>query len=313
LDSVKSTLNEKKIKKERKGKNNYNMILYLFLLPAMGLVFVFSYIPLPGLIIGFLDYDFFKGFSSSFIGLANFAEIFRMPDFINAILNTLKISILNLFFVFPLPIAFALMLNEIKDGFFKRFTQTVSYLPHFLSTIAVIGIATTVCSEYGIINDIRLTLFGVDTQRELFLTYPNLFIPNVIILSLWQSLGWSSIIYLSAISGIDTSLYEAAIIDGAGKLKQCIHITIPSITPTVIMLFILQIGNLFKSNFDLIYGLQNVFVNFEVISTMIFKQGITNGNYSIATAFGFLEGAISLFLVLFANWASKKVNNISII
>ena len=205
------------------------------------------------------------------------------------------------------------LVNELNDGKFKKFTQTVSYLPHFLSTIAVIGMAVSIYSEYGILNDLRIWLFGENTVRELFLTKQNLFVPNILILSNWKGLGWSSVIYLAAISGVDSSLYEAAIVDGAGKFRQCLHITIPSISTTIIMLFILKIGSLFNSDFELIYGLQNVYIDFEVISTVIYKQGITGGNYSVSTAFGFVQGVVSLVLVLITNYISKRVDDVSLI
>ena len=282
------------------------------MIPGLVLTAVFSYAAMPGLLIGFMDYDYFLGFKSPWVGLANIIEIFTTPDLNSAIVNTLILSLLNLVVVFPLPIIFSLLLNEIKNGFFKRFTQTVSYLPHFLSTISIIGLATSIFSEYGVINDIKLFI-NPDSQRTLYLTLQNLFVPNITMLTVWQTLGWSSIIYLSTIAGIDPTLYEAAVVDGAGKFKQCIYITLPSIMPTVVLLFILQIGNLFKSNFDLVYGLQNPYINFEVISTVIYKQGITNGKYDISTAFGFVEGFISLILIFTANFFSKKVNDISII
>lgn len=290
-----------------------NKVLYLFLLPAIILTIVFAYMPLPGLLVSFMDYDVLAGFKSPWIGFDNFKAIFTIPEFTDAIKNTLYLSVLNLVLGTPLPIIFALMLNELRNGYFKRFTQTVSYLPHFLSTIAVIGLATSIFSEYGIINDIRMKLFGPETERVLFLGQQDMFVPNVLFIGIWQSLGWNSIIYLSAISGVDASLYEAATVDGAGKLKQCWHITLPSISQTIIMLLILSIGGLFNSNFELIYGLQNAYIDFEVISTVIYKQGITAGNYSISTAFGFMQGLISLVLVLSANWLSKKVNDVSIL
>ncbi len=290
-----------------------NKMLYIFLIPAIILVFIFSYCPLPGLLMSFMDYDMFKGFSSDWVGMKNIIAIFTVPDFAKAILNTLWLSFLGIIIGFPLPIIFALMLNELNDGKFKRFTQTVSYLPHFLSTIAVIGMAVSIFSEYGILNDVRIWLFGEDTTRELFLTKQNLFVPNILFLSNWKGLGWSSVIYLAAISGVDSSLYEAAIVDGAGKFRQCWHITLPSISTTIIMLFILRIGSLFNSDFELIYGLQNVYIDYEVISTIIYKQGITGGNYSVSTAFGFVQGVISLVLVLITNNISKRVDDVSLI
>ena len=297
---------------EKKTRLPKHFSLYMFLVPGILLTVMFSYAAMPGLLIGFMDYNYFLGFKSPWVGLSNIIQIFTTPELNSAIVNTLILSIINLTVVFPLPIIFALMLNELRNGFFKRFTQTVSYLPYFLSTISIIGIATSTLGEYGIINDIKL-LFNPNAERTLYLTIQNLFVPNIIALTIWQTLGWSSIIYLSTISGIDPTLYEAAAIDGASKFRQCIYVTLPGILPTVVLLFILQIGNLFKSNFDLIYGLQNPFINFEVISTVVYKQGITNGNYSISTAFGFIEGFISLILIFFANFISKKINDISII
>lgn len=290
-----------------------NKMLYLFLVPGIILVFIFAYCPLPGLLMSFMDYDMFKGFKSDWVGFDNIIKIFTIPEFSKAILNTVWLSLLGIIIGFPLPIIFALMLNELNDGKFKKFTQTVSYLPHFLSTIAVIGMAVSIYSEYGILNDLRIWLFGENTVRELFLTKQNLFVPNILILSNWKGLGWSSVIYLAAISGVDSSLYEAAIVDGAGKFRQCLHITIPSISTTIIMLFILKIGSLFNSDFELIYGLQNVYIDFEVISTVIYKQGITGGNYSVSTAFGFVQGVVSLVLVLITNYISKRVDDVSLI
>lgn len=287
--------------------------VYAFLIPGIVLCAVFQYLPYMGIKVAFLDYDVFKGLDSPFAGLENFKTIFTMPAFTTSILNTLRISVLNIIIVFPLPIVFALLLNEVKNGFFKRFTQTVSYLPHFLSTIAVIGMATSLFSNYGIINDIRIAIMGADTPRELFLTRQSLFLPMVIGLEIWKGLGWSAIIYLATISGIDPALYEAAIIDGAKKFRQCIHITLPALVNTVVILLILKIGSLFASNFDLIYGLQNVYIDYEVISTIVYKQGIEQGAYGVSTALGFAQGVISLILVLFSNWFAKKFSGASFI
>ena len=306
------------IKKQKKSGSGWAYFkrhkqIYLFLVPSIILAFVFHYIPLMGLSVAFLDYDVFLGMKSPFVGFDNFVRILTMPQFTQAIWNTLKISLLNILIGFPLPIIFALLLNELSRGFFKRFTQTVSYLPHFLSTIAIVGIATTLLSNYGIINDIRVALGGEGTERILFLTLQKLFVPNVITLGTWQSFGWNSVIYLATISGIDMELYEAATIDGASKFSQSIYITIPSIMNTVIIMLILRIGHLFASNFDLIYGLQNVYIDFEVISTIVYKQGITQGDYATATALSFMQGFISLILVLWSNWLSKRYNEVSII
>lgn len=285
---------------------------YLLILPAMLFVLVFNYFPIPGLLMAFMDYDIFKGFGSDWVGLANIIEIFSIPQFGQAILNTIYISLLNLVIVFPAPILFALLLNEIKRKTYKRVVQTVSYMPYFLSWIAVIGIASSVYSTYGIVNDIRVALFGEDTQRIMFLGEQSFFVPNVVSLNLWKNTSWNAIVYLAAISSIDPCLYESANMDGAGKFRQCWHITLPGILPTVVMLFILQVGQLFSDNFELIYGLQNAFIDFDVISTVIYKRGITQGQYSMATAFGFVQGLIGFILITLANYFSRKVNGYSI-
>lgn len=286
---------------------------YMFLVPGLILVILFCYIPLAGLSVAFLDYNVFKGMASPFVGFENFKNIFTMPEFTKAIWNTALLGILNVVVKFPMPILFALMLNELKNGIFKRFTQTVSYLPHFISTIAVVGLASSMFSTYGIVNDIRVALGGEETERLLFLTFQDWFVPMNVGLTIWKTIGWSAVIYLATISGIDPGLYEAAIIDGAGRFKQCIHITIPSILGTVVILLILEIGNLFRSNFDMIYGLQNAFIDFEVISTVVYKQGIEAGDYSTSTALSLMEGVMSLILVLGTNYFSKKVNDTSIV
>lgn len=291
-----------------------NKMTYAFLLPAIILTIIFCYLPLPGLYVAFTDYNPFKGiFGSDFVGLDNIISIIQTPKLSKAVLNTLYLSFLNIVVVFPLPIVFALMINEIKNMAFKRISQTISYLPHFISTIAVVGIATTIYSSSGIINDIRVSLFGPETERILFLGLQDLFVPNVIILTLWQSLGWSTILYLSAISGIPAELYEAAIVDGAGKFRQCWHITLPNLSMTIILLLIFNIGGMLNSNFDLIYGLQNVFIDFDVISTITYKEGIEAGNFGVSTALGFMTGIISLVLTLGANAVSKKINDVSLL
>lgn len=289
-----------------------NKIAYLFLLPAVLSVLIFNYIPMPGMLLAFMDYDIFLGFKSPWIGFENIKRLFEIPEFTQSIINTLKISLLNKAINDPLVIIFALMMNELKNGLFKRFTQTVSYLPHFLSTIAVVGIATSVMSYYGMLNDLRIWM-DADAQRVLWLTKQELFIPIIIFLGGWKGLGWGSIVYLATLSGIDPSLYEAAIIDGAGKARQCWHITLPGLSRVIIMCFIMGIGHLFSSNFDLIYSLQNPYIDFEVISTVIYKKGITQGNYHMSTALGFVQGMISMVLVLGTNKISKMINDVSIL
>lgn len=286
--------------------------LYIILLPTILLTIYFKYLPMPGVLMSFMKYDMFLGFKSPWVGFDNFVEIFTVPAISTSIVNTLKLSILNMLISFPLPIVFALLLNEIRCNAFKRVVQTVSYLPHFLSWVAVVGMAYSIYSVDGIINDLRITLMGEGTERIRFLASQNFFIPNVIIITAWKTVGWSSIVFLSAIAGIAPDLYEAANIDGANRFKQCIHITVPSIMPTAVMLFILNIGGILSDNFDLIYGLQNAFIDYETLSTVVYKQGIAGGNYSVATALGLFQNGIGFMLVVGANWLSKKVNDVAL-
>ncbi|QHT59597.1 sugar ABC transporter permease [Paenibacillus lycopersici] len=296
--------------KKRVAKNGQ---LYLLLFPAFALVFVFAYIPMPGVVLSFMNYDMFEGFSGSeWVGLEHVRAIFELPMMTESIWNTLLVSILTLVVCFPAPIMLAILLNELRLAVFKRVVQTVFYLPHFLSWISVIGIAYGFYALYGPLNDLRIFLFGPGTERLMFLANQHWFIPNVLLLSMWKELGWSTIIFLASIASIDQQLYEAAYMDGAGRFKQTLHVTLPGIVPTIVILLILNLGNLFQSNFELIYGLQNPYVNFEVISTIVFKQGIQQGAYGLATALGFVQGLVALVLTITANRIARKASGIGI-
>lgn len=309
-DAFKNKLTQKKKKKNLNLKKN--AVLYLLLLPAIALMIYLNYLPMIGVSVAFMDYNFFQGFSSPWVGFDNFIELFSLPMFGKAVFNTVYISLLNLVIVFPIPIIFALLLNEVKFIGYKRVIQTLSYMPHFISWVAVIGIAHSIFSSYGFLNDIRVAIFGEGTERINFLAEQGFFVPNVVGLTIWKGFGWSSIIYLAAITGIDPELYEAASVDGANKFRQVFTITIPSILPTIVMLFILKIGTIFGDNFGLIYGLQNPFIDFETISTVTYKNGIAGGNYSMATAIGLFQGVVGYILVAISNSISKKVNEVSL-
>jgi putative aldouronate transport system permease protein len=289
-----------------------NKFIYLLIFPSVLLVIFFNYLPMWGIRIAFVDYDIYNPAKSVWVGFENFKAVLRMGDTKTAIINTFYISILSLITVFPLNIIFALLINELKNGFFKKTVQTVSYLPYFLSWISVIGIVTSLYSRDGIINDVMVRFFG-STQRVLYLAGQSFFVPNIVILSVWKELGWGAVVFLAAITGVDASLYEAAYIDGAGKMRQTWHITLPAILPTVMIMLIWKTGALFTNNFELIYGLQNPFINFEVIQTIIYKQGIEGGDYSLTTAFGLFQGIVNLLLLLGANYFSKKFTEISVV
>lgn len=287
--------------------------LYIMLIPGLLSVFVFSYCTFPWLIMAFKDFNMFRGlFGSSWAGLDHFKEIFSTPEFSDAIINTLKLSSWNIVLGQITPLIFALLLNEVRNMKYKRVIQTISYLPHFLSTMAIIGMLYALFSTYGIVNDTRVAMFGEGTERVKYLAQQWFFVPMIIGTTTWAGFGWGSIIYLSAISGIDAEMYEAAELDGASRFKQCRYITIPCIMPTFVMLFIMAIGNLLRDSFDMVYGLQNAYIEYETISTVVYKQGIVAGNYSLSTALGLFQGGIGLVLVLLVNKISKRINNVGL-
>ncbi|HZG57960.1 ABC transporter permease [Paenibacillus sp.] len=288
-----------------------NAFAYLLLLPSLVLTFIFAYLPMPGIVAAFQDYNIFAGlWNSPWVGLKHFRDVFETPMLREAIYNTLELSVLTILVCFPAPIVLALMINEVKDGLFKRSVQTLSYLPHFLSWIAVVGLAYSFFDVYGPLNDF-LTLLS-DGERIMFLSKQELFLPILLLLSVWKEVGWGTVVYLAAITAIDPSLYEAARIDGANRWKQHLHITLPGLKMTAILLLIFTLGTLFMSNFELVYGMQNAFINYDVISTVVFSSGIQQGNYSMAAAIGFMQGLVALLLTVGANALSKRTTGISI-
>ncbi len=285
---------------------------YMMLMPAVLATFIFAYIPMCGLVMAFQDFNVFDGFlHSEWVGLDNFIKVFTQSKFTKAIWNTLLVSVVNLVICFPAPIILALLINELKNGLFKKVTQTVSYLPHFLSWISVVGIIVVLLGKDGLINDIRMA-FGA-AERITFLAEQDLFLWILILANLWKETGWGTVIHLANLSSISPELYEAATIDGASRMQQIRYITFPHMLPTVMILLIFKMGTLFSSNFELIYGLQNPFIDFEVISTIIYQTGIQSGNYSVSTAVGLTEGLIALLLVFGSNWLSKKFTDTGIL
>ncbi|MBP3360831.1 MAG: sugar ABC transporter permease [Clostridia bacterium] len=286
---------------------------YIMLIPGLLAVFVFSYCTMPGILMAFQDYDFVKGFfGSEWVGFRHIHDIFTMTTYRTAIINTIVLNTVTILISFSLPIIFALLLNEIRDGIAKKSMQTISYLPHFLSWVSIVAITYSLFARDGFINDLRVLLLGQGTERIMFMAQPRNFVPIYIGLYIWQSLGWDSVIYLAAISGVDQQLYEAVKIDGGNRFSQVIHVTLPSILPTIIVLFILKMGTMFADNFDLVFGLQNAYVDFEVISTVVYKSGIKQANYSMATAMGLIQGVFGFILMAAVNVASRKISEVSL-
>lgn len=283
---------------------------FLLLWSAIFIVYgvLFCYVPLGGWIMAFQNYKPAKGFlGSDFVGMDKFKFLFADSTFIQVIRNTFAMGILNLVSTFVMAIVFAILLNEMKSMGGKKVVQTISYLPHFLSWIIVTGILHDALSSTGIINEVLLK-FGVIKQAVNFFAKPGYFWPIVAFANVWKETGWNAIIYLAAITAIDPSLYEAAAIDGAGRWAKIKNITLPSIRPTIMILLLINIGNVLNAGFEVQYLLGNGLVQSvsQTIDIYILKWGISQFDYSIGTAAGIFKSAVSIGLVVIANWVAKK-------
>ncbi len=288
---------------------------YILLIPAIVSVFIFCYLPMAGIVMAFQEYDIIGGiFASRFVGLENFVKIFTTPKFLSAIKNTLLYSGVNLIFGTPFPIILAILLNELRCRWFRNTIQTISYLPYFLSWISVIGIFQILFSSEGTVNAVLSGIFGDRYTPVNILMDPKYFLGIIFWTGQWKNVGWSSIVFLAAITGINQSLYEAAAVDGCSRFKQVFYITLPSIMPTIAIVFIMATASLVVSNFDQVYGFQNAYIQekTEVINTLVYREGILNAEYSMATAFGIAQGLVSFILVFITNKIVKKVSDIGI-
>jgi putative aldouronate transport system permease protein len=263
-----------------------------------------------GVIIAFKDYRPGRGiWGSAWVGLRYFQQFFSSFYLVRLVRNTLLINVYSILFGFPAPIIFALVLNEFKDSIFKRTIQTITYLPHFISVVVICGMIVNALSpQNGVVNAILENLIG---HKINFLNESRWFRFIYVGSGIWQGFGWGSIIYLAALSGIDPNLYEAAKIDGAGRLRQIWHISLPGIMATVITLLILSVGNMMSVGFEKIILLYNptTYETADVISTYVYRAGLLGGQYSFSTAIGLFNSMINMFLLLAANWISKKVTS----
>ncbi|MFF2090690.1 ABC transporter permease [Paenibacillus sp. NPDC058174] len=286
------------------------LTLQMMILPCMLFLLIFAYIPLAGNIIAFQDFKIISGFTGSeFVGLSHFKEMFSDPTFYMAMKNTVILSLFYLLVVFPAPLLFALLINEIPFVRFRKILQTTSYLPHFISFAMVASMWIILLDSQGVVNQSLLTLQLIQHPIE-FWTDPDLFRPLSLLVSIWKETGWGAIIFLAAVAGINPDLYEAAMMDGAGRIKRIIHITLPNLIPLFAILFILKIGTLFTGNLDHSILLGNSF-NKEssyVIEYYSLQMGLELTRYSYATAVSLFQAVMSLLLVLFANWFSGKVS-----
>lgn len=283
--------------------------LMLMVLPFVIWLIIFRYIPLWGWIMAFQNYKPGTSiFNQEWVGLKNFIEMFQDPEFYQVMKNTLAMSLMGLIFGFPLPIILALLLNELKNIHFKRTIQTISYLPHFVSWVVIASIISELLSPTGVINQI-LQKLHITNAPIMFMAEPSYFWWIVTFSDIWKELGWNTIIYLAAITSISPELYEAATVDGAGRFRKMISVTLPGIMPTVIVLLILSIGNIINIGFERQFLLRTSATRevADVIDLYILTYGIGSGRYSFGTAAGVFKSVISLGLLVCANWLSKKL------
>lgn len=307
----------------KKGKKR-DLPLHLMILPGVILTLIFSYGPMMGLIMAFQDFSPKDGFlGSEFVGLKNFIYVFKIPGFWQIVSNTLLISVLKIIFSIIVPVIVALLLNELVGAKFKRTVQTIIYFPHFLSWIILGGLLIDILSpSEGMVNKL-IKLFG--GTPIYFLGDKAWFPYTMVITDVWKEFGYGTIVYLAALTSIDPTLYEAASIDGAGKFKQMLNVTLPALVPTILLMLMLSLGGILNaggtasaagsSGFEQIYNLYSpqVYETGDIIETLVFRLGLGNGQYSVATAIGFIKSMISFILMSFGYWLAKKTANYEII
>ncbi len=287
--------------------------IYAMLIPLVIWLLLFLYKPMYGLQIAFKDYSIFRGITASpWIGFEHFHTLFGSEQFVRALRNTFIISFYTLVFGFPMPILLALMFNEVLNQWFRKSTQTIVYLPHFISSVIIAGIVITAFSpSAGIVNTV-LGWFGADPIY--FLTKPEWFRPIFIGTGIWQEAGFQSIVYLAAIAGVSPTLYESAVVDGASRWQMMWKITIPSILPTILIMLIIRIGNLLEVSFEMIILLYQpaTYETADVVNTFIYRQGLQSGQYDFAAAAGLFNAVIAFILVMGANSISKRYSRTSL-
>lgn len=288
-------------------------MLYLLFTPVLMYFLVFRYLPMFGLVIAFQDYSISKGIPGSvFVGLKHFREFFSSEYTWRIVRNTLMINVYGILFGFPAPIILALMFNEVRRPGFKRITQSISYLPHFISTVVTVAIFMKFVSYGdGVVNNLIEALGG---ERIFFLSKPQYFRSLYTAMGIWKGIGWGTIIYLAALAGVDQELYEACYMDGGGRFRQMWHITLPGISNTIAILLILNLGGMLEVGFESILLMYNpkLYETADVISTYVYRRGVLSNEYSFSTAVGLLQSVIGLILITISNSLSKKFSEISL-
>jgi len=287
--------------------------LYVFSFLAFLSVFIFAYVPMYGIVIAFQNFRASDGFfGSEWVGFAHFTRFFNSHHFWRLIRNTVAINLYGLIAAFPMPIILALAFNDLREGKFKKISQTITYAPHFISVVVFAGMIISFTSPTtGLVNNL-LGIFGIDPIS--FLQRPELFRHVYVWTGIWQSVGWGTIIYLAALSGVDPTLHEAAIIDGATRLQRNWHINIPSILPTIVILLIMNVGSIMSTGFERIWLLQNPQNRYtsDVIATYIFEVGVLGGQFSFGAAVGLFNAAINAILLITVNKITKKVTEVGL-
>ena len=286
-------------------------VLYLFLLPAFLMIAVFCYAPMYGVLMAFQNYSPSKGITgSSWVGLKWFRTFFNMPRFWQIVKNTLTISLYSLIAGFPIPVILALMINSVRNTRFQKVTQTITYMPHFISWVVFGGIIMNLLSTDGAINAVMMKI-GIIHSPITFMANPNYFWTITIVSNLVKEVGWGTILYTAAIAGVSQELYEAASLDGAGRFRKMWYITLPSIKGTIVIMLIFAVAGIMNNNFDQIYVLQNSFniEKSEVIDTYIYRVGLQNLQFGMAAAINVFKSALALMLLLIANKVSNKLTD----
>ncbi len=283
-----------------------NRYVYFMGIPVLLYYLVFHYATMGGIVVAFQEYKPFKGIlGSSWVGFYNFYSFLSSPYAWRVIKNTLIINTYEIIFAFPAPILLALLLNELSEGLYKKVVQTISYMPHFISLVVVCGMIIDFCTVNGLFNNV-IAFFGGEptsllTRKELF---RGIFVSS----GIWQNVGWGSIIYLATLSNVDMNLYEAAAIDGAGRFRKVVHITIPALIPTIVTLLIMRLGHVMSLGFEKVVLLYNplTYETADVVSSFVFRRGLQESNYSLGTAVGLFNSMINIFILYCANTISRK-------
>lgn len=286
--------------------------IYLMMLPGILYYIIFKYGSMAGVIIAFKDYSPAQGIiKSAWVGFEHFKTFFSDIYFLRVLKNTIVLSLYDLLVGFPAPLILALLLNEIRNSKFKKTIQTITYLPHFISMVVICGLILTFCSKDGLFNDIGAML-GFD--RTSLLMDPKYYKTIHVFSGVWQQIGWGSIVYLAALTGIDMELYEAATLDGAGRWKQTLHVTLPGIVPTVVTLLLLRIGSIMSVGYEKVILLYNpgIYESADIISSYVYRNGLTRANYSQSAAVDLFNSLINLTLLISSNYVSKRVNDVGL-